>query len=245
MERIITVVHQLEGHFHLRTRSQMYIMPEEMRAAVQQGPVRARYTNKDHYSLINHIMTPKTFGKVEDVNAMDTPCLDAAYSKFVNNMGLRNEWSIMRCMLMRNRIMMGKVHVHNLNDPFGTSVRTPSFCSNQQPFTHKSPQSLKQKPYPSDNFLNATQEEVRTRGGIINPGHRDTPSSAYNGKGLGHITRECPRPKRLQDSDYFKDKMLLMQAQESGAVLDEEQSFVFFLAGDSRSTNVDDMWMIH
>ncbi|GKD38551.1 retrovirus-related pol polyprotein from transposon TNT 1-94, partial [Tanacetum coccineum] len=33
--------------------------------------------------------------------------------------------------------------------------------------------------------------------------------------GLGHIARECPRPKRLQDSDYFKDKMLLMQAQEN------------------------------
>ncbi|GKA47560.1 hypothetical protein Tco_0740443 [Tanacetum coccineum] len=29
---------------------------------------------------------------------------------------------------------------------------------------------------------------------------------------LGHIARECPRPKRLQDLDYFKDKMLLMQA---------------------------------
>ncbi|GJX72701.1 retrovirus-related pol polyprotein from transposon TNT 1-94 [Tanacetum coccineum] len=37
-------------------------------------------------------------------------------------------------------------------------------------------------------------------------------------------------PKRLQDSDYFKDKMLLMQAQENGAVLDEEQSL--FLAGE-------------
>ncbi|GJY60304.1 hypothetical protein Tco_0460961, partial [Tanacetum coccineum] len=46
-----------------------------------------------------------------------------------------------------------------------------------------------------------------------------------------------PRPKRLQDSDYFKDKMLLMQAQESGAVLDEEQSL--FLAGE-QVTNVDD-----
>ncbi|GKB47289.1 hypothetical protein Tco_0898042 [Tanacetum coccineum] len=44
-------------------------------------------------------------------------------------------------------------------------------------------------------------------------------------------------PKRLQDSDYFKDKMLLMQAQESGAVLDEEQSL--FLAGE-QVTNVDD-----
>ncbi|GJU78628.1 hypothetical protein Tco_1275698 [Tanacetum coccineum] len=34
----------------------------------------------------------------------------------------------------------------------------------------------------------------------------------------------------FQDSDYFKDKMLLMQAQENGAVLDEEQSL--FLAGE-------------
>ncbi|GJR88235.1 hypothetical protein Tco_0212246, partial [Tanacetum coccineum] len=37
-------------------------------------------------------------------------------------------------------------------------------------------------------------------------------------------------PKRLQDSDYFKDKMLLMQAQENSAILDEEQSL--FLAGE-------------
>ncbi|GKC65400.1 hypothetical protein Tco_1097998 [Tanacetum coccineum] len=43
-------------------------------------------------------------------------------------------------------------------------------------------------------------------------------------------------PKRLQDSDYFKDKMLLMQAQENGAVLDEEQSL--FLAGE-QVTNFD------
>ncbi|GJY70051.1 hypothetical protein Tco_0473033 [Tanacetum coccineum] len=39
----------------------------------------------------------------------------------------------------------------------------------------------------------------------------------------------CTQPKRLQNSDYFKDKMLLMQAQENGVVLDEEQ--LLFLAG--------------
>ncbi|GJV30495.1 hypothetical protein Tco_1386943 [Tanacetum coccineum] len=55
--------------------------------------------------------------------------------------------------------------------------------------------------------------------------------------GLGHIAVVCQGQKRLQDSDYFKDKMLLMQAQESGAVLDEEQSL--FLAGE-QVTNVDD-----
>ncbi|GJU91683.1 retrovirus-related pol polyprotein from transposon TNT 1-94, partial [Tanacetum coccineum] len=76
----------------------------------------------------------------------------------------------------------------------------------------------------------------QNRGGIINPGQAK-PIKCYNYNGLGHIAQECPRPKRLQDSDYFKDKMLLMQAQESGAVLDEEQSL--FLAGE-QVTNVDD-----
>ncbi|GKC08621.1 hypothetical protein Tco_1000231 [Tanacetum coccineum] len=44
-----------------------------------------------------------------------------------------------------------------------------------------------------------------------------------------HIARNCTQPKRPQNSDYFKDKMLLMQAQENGVVLDEEQ--LLFLAG--------------
>ncbi|GKE18680.1 retrovirus-related pol polyprotein from transposon TNT 1-94 [Tanacetum coccineum] len=71
---------------------------------------------------------------------------------------------------------------------------------------------------------------------MINPGQAK-PIKCYNCNGLGYIARECSRPKRLQDSNYFKDKMLLMQAQESRVVLDEEHSL--FLA-EEQVTNVDD-----
>ncbi|GKA41303.1 retrovirus-related pol polyprotein from transposon TNT 1-94 [Tanacetum coccineum] len=56
----------------------------------------------------------------------------------------------------------------------------------------------------------------------------------YNCNGTGHIARNCTQPKRPQNSNYFKDKMLLMQAQENGAVLDEEE--LLFLAGEQVNT---------
>nr|GFA07207.1 hypothetical protein [Tanacetum cinerariifolium] len=52
----------------------------------------------------------------------------------------------------------------------------------------------------------------------------------YNYNGTGHIARNCTQPKRPQNSEYFKDKMLLMQAQENGVALDAEQ--LLFLAED-------------
>ncbi|GKB33652.1 integrase, catalytic region, zinc finger, CCHC-type containing protein [Tanacetum coccineum] len=45
----------------------------------------------------------------------------------------------------------------------------------------------------------------------------------YNYQGEGHMARQCTKPKRLRNSAWFKEKMLLVQAQESGPVLDEEQ----------------------
>ncbi|GKA56381.1 hypothetical protein Tco_0755453 [Tanacetum coccineum] len=39
----------------------------------------------------------------------------------------------------------------------------------------------------------------------------------------GHIARQCTKPKRAQNSEWFKENMLLAQAQEAGVALDEEQ----------------------
>ncbi|GJR62348.1 retrovirus-related pol polyprotein from transposon TNT 1-94 [Tanacetum coccineum] len=53
----------------------------------------------------------------------------------------------------------------------------------------------------------------------------------YNCNGIGHKARNCTQPKRPQNSEYFKDKMLLMQDQENRVTLDEEQ-LLFLVADD-------------
>ncbi|GJY63850.1 retrovirus-related pol polyprotein from transposon TNT 1-94 [Tanacetum coccineum] len=64
--------------------------------------------------------------------------------------------------------------------------------------------------------------------------HQGKPVKCYNCNGIGHIAQNYTQPKRPQNSDYFKDKMLLMQAQENGAVLDEEE--LLFLDGEQANT---------
>ncbi|GJS98158.1 hypothetical protein Tco_0819328 [Tanacetum coccineum] len=44
----------------------------------------------------------------------------------------------------------------------------------------------------------------------------------YNYRGEGHVTRQYKEPKRAKDSQYFKDKMLLMEAKEKRVTLDAE-----------------------
>ncbi|GKC19017.1 retrovirus-related pol polyprotein from transposon TNT 1-94 [Tanacetum coccineum] len=139
-------------------------------------------------------------------------------SKFVNNM--LPEWSRFITEVKLNRRFE---FIQPTNDP----LALVSNASVQQYPTQSSisPQSSNE-PSPADNFQldlgsSSTKNLIernaggQNRGGNVNPGQAK-PIKCYNCNGLGHITRECPRTKRLQDSDYFKDKMLLMQAQENG-----------------------------
>nr|GEZ52823.1 hypothetical protein [Tanacetum cinerariifolium]GEZ53142.1 hypothetical protein [Tanacetum cinerariifolium] len=45
----------------------------------------------------------------------------------------------------------------------------------------------------------------------------------YNCKGEGHMSKQCTKPKRKQDAEWLKDKVLLVQAQANGQVLQEEE----------------------
>ncbi|GJZ88701.1 retrovirus-related pol polyprotein from transposon TNT 1-94 [Tanacetum coccineum] len=45
----------------------------------------------------------------------------------------------------------------------------------------------------------------------------------YNCKGEGHMSKRCTKPKRKRDDSWFKDKVLLVQAQANGQILHEEE----------------------
>nr|GEX79871.1 hypothetical protein [Tanacetum cinerariifolium] len=45
----------------------------------------------------------------------------------------------------------------------------------------------------------------------------------YNCKGEGYMSNQCTKPKRKQDDSWFKDKVLLVQAQENGQILHGEE----------------------
>ncbi|GJW15320.1 retrovirus-related pol polyprotein from transposon TNT 1-94, partial [Tanacetum coccineum] len=45
----------------------------------------------------------------------------------------------------------------------------------------------------------------------------------YNCKGEGHMSKQCTKPKRKLDDSWFKDKVLLVQAQANGQILHEEE----------------------
>ncbi|GKD99111.1 reverse transcriptase domain-containing protein, partial [Tanacetum coccineum] len=45
----------------------------------------------------------------------------------------------------------------------------------------------------------------------------------FNCQGEGHMERQCPKPKRKRDVMWFREKVLLVEAQENGKVLNEEE----------------------
>ncbi|GKD56271.1 hypothetical protein Tco_1289658 [Tanacetum coccineum] len=86
---------------------------------------------------------------------------------------------------------------------------------------------------------NATRTSV-----IRNTGNTTTNQEkvirCYNYKGEGYNAKQCTQPKRAQNSEWFKDKMLLAQAKEARVALDEEQRAFLGYTREGVESGIDD-----
>ncbi|GJV64702.1 integrase, catalytic region, zinc finger, CCHC-type containing protein [Tanacetum coccineum] len=69
-------------------------------------------------------------------------------------------------------------------------------------------------------FLNRLPPEWGPRG---NTSGQAKVVKCYNCQGEGHMARQCTQPKRRRDASWFKENVLLIQAQAEGKELDEDQ----------------------
>nr|GEX28506.1 retrovirus-related Pol polyprotein from transposon TNT 1-94 [Tanacetum cinerariifolium]GEZ00380.1 retrovirus-related Pol polyprotein from transposon TNT 1-94 [Tanacetum cinerariifolium] len=90
----------------------------------------------------------------------------------------------------------------------------------------------------ADGYGGAPNRVRNDNQGQARPGQART-MKCYNCNGTGYIARNCTQPKRPRNSEYFKVKMLLMQAQENGVALDAKQ--LLFLAGGQDNVFDDDV----
>nr|GEW25704.1 hypothetical protein [Tanacetum cinerariifolium] len=72
------------------------------------------------------------------------------------------------------------------------------------------------------NFMSAGSSRPFTSGSGGAPGKQRV-IMCYNCKGEGHMSKQCTKPKRKRDAEWFKDNILLVQAQANGQVLQEEE----------------------
>ncbi|GKD12257.1 retrovirus-related pol polyprotein from transposon TNT 1-94 [Tanacetum coccineum] len=72
------------------------------------------------------------------------------------------------------------------------------------------------------SFVAGTTRTYTPGASRSNSGKRRT-VICYNCKGEGHMSKQCTKPKRKRDDSWFKDKVLLVQAQANGKILHEEE----------------------
>ncbi|GKA20160.1 hypothetical protein Tco_0700149 [Tanacetum coccineum] len=61
--------------------------------------------------------------------------------------------------------------------------------------------------------------------------------TCYNYKGEGHMSKQCTKPRRKRDDSWFKDKVLLVQAQASGQIPHEEE-LAFLAIPEGQATQI-------
>ncbi|GJZ35173.1 retrovirus-related pol polyprotein from transposon TNT 1-94 [Tanacetum coccineum] len=195
---------------------------------------------KDIYSLINHYTDAKDIWDNVKMLLEGETIHDyyVRFAKLINDM--RN------IKMTMSRMQLNSKFVNNMLPKwgrFGTAVKLnrgtkPQFKMAGLLFRMFKVDRIEDKVTIHGVQVQLVMGGAQNRVGNANPGQARQ-SKCYNCNGICHIARNCTQPKRPQNSEYFKDKMLLMQAQENRVELDEE--YLLFIAGGQDNSIDKDM----
>ncbi|GJW72149.1 hypothetical protein Tco_0129066 [Tanacetum coccineum] len=210
-----------EGPFQMGTVSDVITGGTE--GAVQQGPVRAR--------VLNDLSAEEKERYKADIRA--TNILTQGLPR--TSTSLFNHYLTLKTLGKRVDDS-GSSSTENLIESLSNSLALLT-----QSYKSHLPQTNNQLRASSNARNNAVVQDgrvvVQDVRGRYNANNQGRPFQRNNVRGNIVTGNVGGQNRGGNDSDYFKDKMLLMQAQENGAVLDEEQ--LLFLAGE-QVTNFDD-----
>ncbi|GKE90299.1 hypothetical protein Tco_1567774 [Tanacetum coccineum] len=98
---------------------------------------------------------------------------------------------------------------------FLTAVASSRFPSTSNPLRTSS------NPRNQSTIQNGKSNDTSSRGN--NASGQARVVKCYNYQGEGHMDKQCTQPKEPRNAAWYKDKAMLVEAQEAGQILDEEQ----------------------
>ncbi|GJT67776.1 hypothetical protein Tco_1019256 [Tanacetum coccineum] len=154
---------------------------------------------------------------------LNTP--PAEWSKFVTDVKLVKDFHTTN--VDQNHAYLEQ-HERHANE-----VRLMHEC-NSDPLTLVASHQMTYSPYQSHqhSYLNSQHQQfvlpyqssqTFTLGASGSNSRKQNIVTYYNCKGEGHMSKQCTKPRRKQVDSWFKDKVLLVQAQASGQILHEEE----------------------
>ncbi|GJZ96842.1 integrase, catalytic region, zinc finger, CCHC-type containing protein [Tanacetum coccineum] len=133
---------------------------------------------------------------------------------------------------------LNNTQLHQSSTPLSVTYPSNDFQSSIHHNVYSPSSSIPQLEYPPQ--INQQSEFSQQDSGLIvlvfqkgdrtyTPGASGSNSGkqrmviCYNCKGEGHMSRQCTKPKRKRDDSWFKEKVLLVQAQAHGQILNEDE----------------------
>ncbi|GJW49391.1 hypothetical protein Tco_0090742 [Tanacetum coccineum] len=187
-------------------------LPTKIYALVSQHRVA-----KDIWEKIKLLMQGTSLTKQErECNTKFLNTLPAEWSKFVTNVKLVKDLHTTNVDQIHAHLEQHKRHANEKgDDPIDVINHMMSFLT--VVVTSRYPTTNNQLRNSSNPRQQATINDGRV---TVQPVQGRQISYAA---GEGHMSKQCTKPRRKRDDSWFKDKVLLVQAQASGQILHEEE----------------------